>query len=86
MKVDWLAACIALGDVGTVLIVFLNIAQSSSQWEAWADTKNKRSKHCQPIRRKETLTKYTPLTVLNQRKLALTARNKLVALLNHLIT
>ncbi len=37
IKVDWLAACIALGVVGAVLVVSSGIsvkfAQSSSQWE-----------------------------------------------------
>jgi hypothetical protein len=41
--VDWLASCIALRVVGVVLIIFLRrwrkkFAQSSSQWEARADT------------------------------------------------
>jgi hypothetical protein len=42
IKVDWLAACIALRVVGTVLVFFSGIgvkfAQSSSQWEVKADT------------------------------------------------
>ncbi len=42
IKVDWLAACIALRVVGAVLVVFLGrgvkFAQSSSQWEGKADT------------------------------------------------
>jgi hypothetical protein len=42
MKVDWLAACIALRVVGAVLVVFLRLdvkfAQSFIQWEARADT------------------------------------------------
>ncbi len=41
-KVDWLDACIALRVVGVVLVTFLRrwhkISQSSSQWEARADT------------------------------------------------
>jgi hypothetical protein len=41
-KVDWLAIFIALRVVGSVLFIFLGIgvkfAQSSSQWEARADT------------------------------------------------
>jgi hypothetical protein len=41
IKVDWLAACIALRVVGAV-VIFLQLsaqfAQSSSQWEARADT------------------------------------------------
>jgi hypothetical protein len=40
IKVDWLAACIALRVVGTALFVFprvgVKFAQSSSQWEARA--------------------------------------------------
>jgi hypothetical protein len=42
IKVDCLAACMALRVVGAVLVVFLRrwrkFAQSSSQWEARADT------------------------------------------------
>jgi hypothetical protein len=42
IKVDWLAACIALRMVGAVLVVSsgdgVKFAQSSSQWEARADT------------------------------------------------
>jgi hypothetical protein len=36
IKVDWLAACTAIRVVGAVLFVLF--AQSSSQWEARADT------------------------------------------------
>jgi hypothetical protein len=36
-----------------------------------------------PIRNNETWIKYTLLTVLSQRKLALTERNTLFAFLNH---
>jgi hypothetical protein len=46
IKVDWLAACIALRVVGDVFVIFspnmqhlgIQSAQSSSQWEARADT------------------------------------------------
>jgi hypothetical protein len=42
IKVDWLAACIALGVDGAVFIVFpgdgVKFAQSASQWEEKADT------------------------------------------------
>ncbi len=42
IKVDWLAAGIALRVVGAVFVVFSGIgvkfAQSASQWEARADT------------------------------------------------
>ena len=38
IKVDWLAACIALRVVGIELVVGVKFAQSSSQWEARADT------------------------------------------------
>jgi len=41
IKVDWLAACIALRVVGAVLAVFLGrgvkFAQSSNQWKGKAD-------------------------------------------------
>jgi hypothetical protein len=42
IKLDWLAACIALRVVAAVLVIFLGIgvkfAQASSQWEARTDT------------------------------------------------
>jgi hypothetical protein len=42
LKKVWLDACIALRVVGAVLVVFfgvgVKVAQSSSQWEARADT------------------------------------------------
>jgi hypothetical protein len=50
IKVDWLDACIALREVGAVSFVFLRrwrkIAQSSSQWEARADTRRNLTKPC----------------------------------------
>jgi len=42
IKLDWLDACIALRVIVAVLVVFSGVgvkfAQSSSQWEAWANT------------------------------------------------
>jgi hypothetical protein len=42
IKVDWLAACIVRTIIGAILAAFLGVgkkfAQSSSQWEAKADT------------------------------------------------
>jgi hypothetical protein len=81
IKVDWLAAGIALRVVGAVVFssgVGVKFAQSSSQWEARADTRRNVPNLAHPIRTKETWTKYTPLTLLSQRKLALSARNTLL--------
>jgi hypothetical protein len=80
IKVDWLDAGVALRVVGAVLFssgVGVKFAQSSSQWEARADTRRNVPNLADPIRTRETWTKYTPLALLSQRKLALTARNTL---------
>jgi hypothetical protein len=80
IKVDWLAAGIAL--VGAVVFssgVGVKFAQSSSQWEARADTRRNVPNLADPIRTRKTWTKYTPLALISQRKLALTARNTLFA-------
>ncbi len=69
--------------LGAVLVVFLwrwrkkigTIPQSMSKVRYL----KKSPKPCWPIRSKETWTKHTPTTLLNQRKLALTAGNTLFA-------
>jgi hypothetical protein len=80
IKVDWLAALIAVRVVGTVFVIFLGVgvqfAQPSSQWEARAEM----SEALRPIRIKETWTKYTSQTLLSQLNLALTVRNTLFML------
>ncbi len=67
IKMDWLAACIALRVVGAVLIVFLRRwgktvlqAMVSKGWYL-----KKCPKPCWPIRSKESWTKYTRLTLLS---------------------
>jgi hypothetical protein len=83
-KVDWLAACIALGVVGAVLVVFLRcwrkICTILQPVRSKGRYLKKCSKPCWPIKGKETWTKYgtTSVTLLSQRKLALTERNTLL--------
>jgi hypothetical protein len=76
--VDWLAACISLRVFGAVLVVFLRrwrkIAQSTSQWEARADTRRNVLNYADQLK-----AKYTPVTLLSQCKLAVTARNTFLA-------
>jgi hypothetical protein len=57
--------------------VGVKFAQSSSQWEASVDTWINVPNPADQKEAKKTWTKYTPTTVLSQRKLALTARNTL---------
>ncbi len=78
IKVDCLAACIALKVIGAVFVIFLwrwrtiyTVLQQMGSKDRYL---KKCPKHRWPIRIKETCTKYTPLTLLSQRKLALTAR------------
>ncbi len=83
MKVDWLAACIALRVVGAVFRRWRKICTIGQLMGCNGRYLKKSTKCCWPIRSKETSVKYTPLTLLSQRKLALTARNTLFALLSH---
>ncbi len=80
-KVDWLAACIALRVVGTVFVIFLwrwrTICTVLEPMGSKGRYLKKCPKPCWPIRIRETLTKYTPLSLLSQRKLAVTASNTL---------
>jgi hypothetical protein len=69
--------CTKIGWRCTVFVIFLQPVGSKGRYL------KKCPKPCWPIRSKETWTKYTPLTILNQRKLALTLRNTLFALYNH---
>ncbi len=90
IKVYWLAACIAPKVVGAVLIVFLRLWRKIKFAYLLQSTRSKGQylKKCPnpavPIRSKETWTKYTPLTLLSQRKLALTARNTIFAVIKAL--
>jgi hypothetical protein len=81
IKVDWLDACIALSAVGAVLVVFLRhwrkICTILQPMGSKGQYLTKCLKSCLPIRSKETWTKYTPLTLLSQCKLALTATKKI---------
>ncbi len=71
IKVDWLAACIALKVVAAVLVVFSSGEQIPEETSQILLTNKKQG----------TWTKYTPMTTLfSQRKFALTARNTLFTL------
>ncbi len=59
--------------------VGVKFTQSSSQLEARANPEEM-SQNLRTNKSKETWTKYKPLTLLSQRKLALTGRNTLLAL------
>ncbi len=80
IKVDWLDACIARRVVGAVLVVFLRhwrkICTIIQSMGSKARNLTKCLKPCWLIRSKETWTKHTPLTLLSQCKLALTATKK----------
>jgi len=82
IKVDWLAACIVLIVIGTVLVVFLQrwrkICTILQPMGSKGRYLKKSTKRCRPIRSKETWIKYTLLTLLSQRKLALNAKNTLL--------
>ncbi len=84
VKVDWLAASIALRVVGAVLFIFLRhwrkICMILQPMGSKGRYLKKCHKACWPTKSKETWTKYTTTTLLSQRKLALTARNTLFAL------
>jgi hypothetical protein len=75
--------CVGTKSGGDVLVVFrrrgVKFAQSSSQWEQGQYLK-KIYQTLLPTRSNETWMKYTPLTLLSQHKLALTARKTLFAL------
>ncbi len=82
IKVDWLAACIALRVVSAVLVVFFRHWCKICTILQPMGNKGRYLKKCPkpwwPIRSEERWTQYTPTTLLSQRKLALTARNKLL--------
>ncbi len=84
IKVDWIAACIALRVVGAVLIIFLRrwrtICRVLQPMGSKGRYLKKCPKPCWPIKSKGTWTKYTPLTLLSHRNFALTTRNTLSAL------
>ncbi len=88
IKVDWLAVCIVLSVVGAVFENFLQrwrkfcTVQSSSKWEARV-IPVEMSQAPLTNKKQGNLDKYTPLKLLSQRKLGITARNRLFALLNH---
>jgi hypothetical protein len=81
VKVDWLAACIALRVVGVVQYwsfssgVGVKFAQSSIQWEAETEEMSQTLLTNKKQGKVDTL-----LTLLSQFKLALTARNTLFVL------
>jgi hypothetical protein len=64
IKVDWLAACMALRVVGAVLVIVLRrwrkICTILRQWEARIHTWRNVPKPCWPIRSKETWTGPVP--------------------------
>jgi hypothetical protein len=61
----------------------VRFAQSSSKWEAQTDIPEEMSQSLLQIKSKETRTKYTPVTLLSQRKLTITAINRLFTLENN---
>jgi hypothetical protein len=71
---EWLALYLSFSSS-----VGVQFAQSSSQWEARADT----LRNVPNPADKKTWNKYTPLTLLSQCKLSITARNILFAFKNH---
>ncbi len=80
----WLAAYIALGVVEAVFVTFLP-ALAYNMRSPPANGKQgpiheEMSQTLLTNKNKEKWTKYTPLTLLNQRELALIARNTLFAL------
>jgi hypothetical protein len=83
-KVDWLAACIALRVLYLALYLLFSsgvgvqFAQSASQWDQ--GMRPEEIYQTLLTNKKETWVKYTTLTLLSRRKLALTARNTLFAL------
>jgi hypothetical protein len=84
IKVDWLDAGIAPRVVGAVFVAILRRCRKICTILQPMGSKGrylkKSTNPCRPIKSKKTWTKYTPLTLLSNRKLALTARNKLFAL------
>ncbi len=80
INLDWPAACIELRVVGAALVGFLRrwrkICTILQPMGSKGRYLKKCPKPCSPIRSKETCAKYAPTTLLGQRKLALTNREK----------
>jgi hypothetical protein len=86
IKVEWRDACTALSVVGAVLVFSSGVGAKFHKLPANGKQGPIPEEIYQTLlnnKKKGNLVKYTPLTLLSQHKLPLTARNTLFALKNH---